>query len=172
MNGFAALAAKEAIVASGVGASLLPGIAPSAVDGFAAGTLLSGLCFLMVIAPKHGLRRGRLSARSGMLASVASAPVMSEYTMSATLSDPFADESAEVVVPGSAPVPDQASREPKAGAYRSKHRLADPEAARDRRPENRRPEIRRSAGRHAAPSSGIGSKVAGRLPFHPLAVRD
>jgi hypothetical protein len=166
MNGFAALAAKEAVVASGVGASLLPGIAPSAVDGFAVGTLLSGLCFLMVMAPKHGLRRGRLSARSGGWASTGTAGPDSDYPMAPTLSDPFADEASEVVVAAGDQLADELIPEPRPAGYRSRHRLAEQEAG------DRRPVVRRSAGRHAAPSSGIASRMAGRLALHPLAVRD
>jgi hypothetical protein len=63
MNGIAALAAKEAAAVAGLGVGLVPGIAPGAVDGFAIGTLLSGLCFLMVLAPHRKPRRTRLSGR-------------------------------------------------------------------------------------------------------------
>ena len=65
MSGFAALAVKEAAVASGLGTSLLPAIAPSALDGFAVGTLLSALCVLLVMAPRRISRRSRRSARNG-----------------------------------------------------------------------------------------------------------
>ena len=163
MNGLAALAAKEAAIASGVGASLLPGIAPSAIDGFAVGTLLSGLCFLMVMTPKRGLRRGRLAARVGLFGSAA--PAEPGYAHGVTLSDPFADESAEVVVPLGSPLADEASLDAKAGAHRSKHRLADQDG-------DRRSEARRLPGRHAAPSVSLTSKMASRFAFHPIAVRD
>jgi hypothetical protein len=170
MNGIAALAAKEALVASGLGSSLLPGIAPSAVDGFAAGTLLSGVCFLLVMAPRHGARRNRLSAKAAALIPAAPAPVTaySGRAGAGTISDPFADESAELVLPTDSPVRDNAVQLPevKAGAgYRSKHRLADQDA------EQRRPDIRRSSGRHAAPSLSLSTRMAGHLPFHQLAVR-
>ena len=80
MNGIAALAAKEVVAASGLGAGLLPGVAPSAVDGFAAGTLLSGVCFLLIVAPRHGLRRPRLSARGRSLPDPAEAIDITETT--------------------------------------------------------------------------------------------
>ena len=163
MNGLAALAAKEAALASG--ASLLPGIAPSAVDGFAVGTLLSGLCFLMVMAPKRGLRRRKVSASEGML--LGSDPVQPDYAMAVRLTDPFADEAAEVVVSAGGQLGDDVGAEPKGTGHRRKHRQSDPEGGGDRRPE-----IRRSQGRHAAPSNGIASRVAGRFAFHPLAVHD
>jgi hypothetical protein len=165
MNGIAALAAKEAAVASGFGANLLTGVAPSAVDGFAVGTMLSGICFLLVMAPRYGLRRSRLSSREGMWAHPAAASVTALPTTT-SFSDPFADESAEIVVPSVPSGRDEGhAHDVKGGGYRSKHRMADSGSG------ERRPESRRSAPRHAAPSNSIGSRMAGRLPLHPLAVR-
>ncbi len=183
MNAIAALAAKEAAVVSGLGAGLL---APSAVDGFAAGTLLSGICVLMVVGPGRRLRRARpgpevVAARGGWGTTAYAAPA--GYPVAA-MSDPYADESAEALVPPAATLPsalpmpspspaaspgrDEAGHghDGKSGGYRSKHRLSEPEAG------DRRPESRRSAPRHAAPSHGIGSRMVGRLPLHPLTVRD
>ncbi len=184
MNAIAALAAKEAAVVSGIGAGLL---APSAVDGFAAGTLLSGICVLMVVGPGRRLRRARpgpapLSARDGVWGTTAYAATAG-YPVAA-MSDPYADESAEALAPPAAalpsalPMPSPAlaaspgrddaghGHDGKSSGYRSKHRLSEPEAG------DRRPESRRSAPRHAAPSHGIGSRMVGRLPLHPLTVRD
>ena len=59
MNGIAVMAAKEAAVVSGFGSGLL---APSAVDGFAVGTLLSGVCLLMAIGPRRRLTPGASGA--------------------------------------------------------------------------------------------------------------
>ena len=56
MNGLATIAVKGAAVVSGFGSGLL---APSAVDGFAVGTLLSGVCLLMAIGPRRRRRRAR-----------------------------------------------------------------------------------------------------------------
>jgi hypothetical protein len=69
-------------------------------------------------------------------------------------------------VPLGSQLTDEVSREPRGAGYHSKHRLIDPE------PGDRRPETRRNAGRHAAPSAGIGGRMNGRLAFRPLAVRD
>jgi hypothetical protein len=57
MGGFAALAVKPAVIASGVGTTLLSGIGRGAAQGFAVGTLLSAACFLAVMAPRRHLRR-------------------------------------------------------------------------------------------------------------------
>lgn len=72
MSGIAALAAKEAVFATGVGSALLPAIPPSAMDGFAAGTLLSGACFLLVALPRRTGRKAR-SASARALATAGSA---------------------------------------------------------------------------------------------------
>ncbi|MGO8957382.1 MAG: hypothetical protein ACLQFR_08460 [Streptosporangiaceae bacterium] len=54
MNGIAVLAAKGTAVVPGFGSALL---APSAVDGFAAGTLLTGVCVLIVMGRRRRRRR-------------------------------------------------------------------------------------------------------------------
>jgi hypothetical protein len=76
MNGIAVLAVKGAAVASGLGASLLPGVAPSAIEGFAVGSLLSGVCLLLVIAPRRILRvrRGQPQLEDDMQGNAALAP--------------------------------------------------------------------------------------------------
>ena len=67
MSTWAAFAAKgtamAATTAAGAGAS--QAIAPGALDGFAAGALLTGMCFLLIVAPRTA-RRSRLSARRGL----------------------------------------------------------------------------------------------------------
>lgn len=145
MSGFTVLAVKEVAVASGLSAGLLPGIAPSAIDGFAAGTLLSALCVLLVMAPRSGLRRRRARARAAARTIAAHNPMTPDLSrnaaarsarvVAAASSNPLADESAEVVI-------SQVER---------------------------RPEAKRSSGRHAAPPVGVGSRVASRLT---PAVRD
>jgi hypothetical protein len=62
MSTWAAVAAKGA-AATSVGAGI--SFAPGALDGFAVGALLTGLCFLVIIAPQM-FRRSRLSARPSM----------------------------------------------------------------------------------------------------------
>jgi hypothetical protein len=65
MSTWAAIAAREAATAASAGTTALHAIAPSALDGFAVGALLTGVCFLIIIAPR-AFRRDRLSARQGM----------------------------------------------------------------------------------------------------------
>src|SRR5580698_1680973 len=65
MSTWAAIAAREAAITTSAGSTALHGIAPSALDGFAVGALLTGVCFLIIIAPR-AFRRDRLSARQGM----------------------------------------------------------------------------------------------------------
>jgi hypothetical protein len=172
MSGLAVLAVKEAAVASGLGTSVLPGIAPSAIDGFAVGTLLSALCILLVMAPRRRSRRSKVSGRDGVWTTAPHNPMTpdlsgyaatSAYSVAAAISNPFADESAEVVVSlpswaENAQVPDLKNG--------GKHRSSGSEV-----PE-RRPEAKRSSGRHAAPPVGAGSRMASKLPLHQLATRD
>jgi hypothetical protein len=162
MSGLAALAVKEAAVASGLGATFLPGIAPSAVDGFAVGTLLSGLCYLLVMAPRRRSRRRSRTAKKAIQKNVAQTPSISDvsgyaaapaYAAVGVMTDPFA-ESAEVIV--SYPVAEVSLELPDVrNGGSSSHRLADTEAG-------QRPEVRRGAGRHAAPSSVSGRMASKR----------
>ena len=100
MNGFAALAVTPAAHASGIGQGLLPGIAPSLLDGFAVGALLSGACVLLVLASRRGVRRSRLASRDADWTQVAQAavnPGYLDYLPAPVNSDPLS-ESAEVVM--------------------------------------------------------------------------
>ncbi len=167
MNGIAAMAVKEAAVVSGFGSGLL---APSAVQGFAVGTLLSGVCLLMAIGPRRRLRRvrrGRVtqSSRDGALAMAAATSASSECS-AAAMPGPLADESAEIVAPAGTYGRDEGAHahDSKNNGHRSKHKLSDPHAS-------RRPEWRRSAPRHAARAPRIG-RMASKLPSHPVSVRD
>ena len=167
MNGIAAIAVKEAAVMSGFGSGLL---APSAVDGFAVGTLLSGVCLLMAIGPRRRLRRvrqGRVtqSSRVGTSAKPAAACGGSQHP-AAALPGPSADESAEVVAPAGTYGRDEGAytHNSKNNGHRSKHRLSEPHASRRR-------ESRRSAPRHAARAPRIG-RMASKFPPHPVPVRD
>jgi hypothetical protein len=62
MSAWAAIAAKDAAATTSLGNGILHGISPGALDGFAVGTMLTGLCFLVIVAPR-ALRQTRLSAR-------------------------------------------------------------------------------------------------------------
>ncbi len=170
MSGIAALAVKEVIVVSGYGSGLL---APSAVDGFAVGTLLSGACLLMAIGPRRRLRRVRQvrqgaktsSSRDGVSANAAFPSARSDYPAT-TMSGPLAYESAKVIASAETSGRDEGAHahDSKNRGYRSKHRVSDPNAS-------RRPESRHSPPRHAARAHRIG-RMASKLPLHPLTVRD
>ncbi len=168
MNGIAAIAVKEVAVLSGFGSGLL---APSAVDGFAVGTLLSGVCLLVAIGPGRRLRRARQvrvtqSSRDVAPAKAAAISAGSRYS-AAAMFGPLADESAEVVALAGTSGRDEGAHanDSKYNGYRSKHRLSDHSDA------NRHPETRRSAPRHAARAHRIG-RMASELPPHPVPVRD
>jgi hypothetical protein len=62
MSAWAAIAAKDTAVTTSLGNGILHGISPGTLDGFAVGTMLTGLCFLVIVAPRS-LSRSRLSAR-------------------------------------------------------------------------------------------------------------
>jgi hypothetical protein len=149
MNGLAALAVKEAAVASGHGSSFLPAIAPSALDGFAVGALVSALCVLLVMVPRHIARRSRYSALSA-------APT--PLTAPVAASSPFADESAEIVI--EYPVRDVTGQL----AGRSSDALASNLPSPQVRTAGGRSKHRQAgSGRHAAPPIGSGSRKASKL---------
>jgi len=60
------LAAKEAVIASGLGASVVPALGPGAIDGFAVGALVTGASILAVTTPWRARRAQR--ARRELLA--------------------------------------------------------------------------------------------------------
>jgi hypothetical protein len=59
LRGMLALIAVQEAVASGLGTGLLPAIGTGTLDGFAAGMLLSGAVFLVLMASRHGTLRPR-----------------------------------------------------------------------------------------------------------------
>jgi hypothetical protein len=65
MSAWVAIAAKEAATTTSQGSGILHGISSGALDGFAVGALLTGLCFLMIVAPRS-LQRPRPSARQSL----------------------------------------------------------------------------------------------------------
>ncbi len=161
MSAWTAIAAKDAAVITSLGNGILHGISPGALDGFAVGTMLTGLCFLVIVA-QRSLRRSRLSARPGVWPSFIRRPrIQRDYYAEAA--DPGAEPllaSSEDDIAAAAGEQDR----PEGGrGYRSKHRMTDHE------PGERRGEGRRSAPKHAAPSSRFGSRMSGKLTMFPLA---
>jgi hypothetical protein len=255
MNAWAAIAAKDVAGTTSLGNGILHGISPGALDGFAIGAMLTGLCFLVIVAPRS-FRRSRLSAPPGLWLSfirrsraerdyyaepadtysltaesemifaaapvaddledaeapeaaelgpadvaaaedltegerVTAKPVTAEPVTAAPVTeagsvtalaasrdfgghagaDPYAAETAAtsgaepqiaagedaMVMPA-----DERARPERGRGYRSKHRMTD------REPGERRAEGRRGAPKHAAPSTGFGSRMSGRLAMFPL----
>jgi hypothetical protein len=170
MSMLAVIAAKEAAaIASGLGTTLMPAVGASTLDGFAAGMLLSGGVFLLLMLQRHGPPRvvravrpwrqvgavsftGRVlghyrgSQRQVKLADSAGGGAEDEFLLG--LPQPPGTELADE--PGTAGAPGQGRRP---AGYRSKHRLVGPE---DSRPW---PENHHRAPRHAAPSSALVSAL-------------
>jgi hypothetical protein len=144
MSTWVVVAARETAVTSAAPAGLLHGIAPAAIDGFAAGALLTGLCFLLIVAPRM-LRRPRPSARDAMRAGRARrAPGRPDDIMLASIGS------------------DQASHAD--SGRNGRHRQPGSDA-------DRRGDARRNAPKHAAPSADLGGKVPGATADLPLAAR-
>lgn len=185
MIGSAAVAAKETAVASALGVSLLPGVAPSAVDGFAAGTLLTGVCFLLIKEAPRRLRRHHQRAEERRRASAAPVGDLSASEFrdlrasefgdlhavefgdlgAGEFGDLYADEAAEMLVSAAGPTRYQIPLPADEFTGRpSSHRAHGHSAG------TWRPDGRRAGGRHAAP--GMSSRLASKFPYHPIAVRD
>jgi hypothetical protein len=62
MSIWAVLAAKQAVIATGFGAGLVPGIGTSSVDGFVIGAAMTGACFTALTAPGRARRRAATMA--------------------------------------------------------------------------------------------------------------
>ncbi|MGO8883000.1 MAG: hypothetical protein ACLQI7_04710 [Streptosporangiaceae bacterium] len=75
MSTWAVWAAKEAAVATGLGAGVLPAVGAASLDAFAAGALLTGACFVAFTFPRRS-KRSRRHVLAGGPASPA-APVTS-----------------------------------------------------------------------------------------------
>jgi hypothetical protein len=169
MTMWAALAAKQVALASGLESNVVPTLGARAIDGFAIGALMTAACFLAVTAPRRAGRfwrprphrsslrvfaRGRRpGAGDGVLGVQAAAvgqdwpdlPRDADERSAAGLPGIGSDRSADGTAEGDLP-----------GGYRSRHRRTDGPAV-------WRPESRRSMPRHAAPPPGFGSMMASLL---------
>ena len=65
MSTWAVLAAKQAAIATGIGAGLVPAIGTGSLDGFVIGAAMTGACFTALTAPARAKRR---AATAGMAA--------------------------------------------------------------------------------------------------------
>lgn len=169
----ALIAVLEAAVATGLGIGLVPAVNTGALDGFAAGLVVSGTVFLLLMGEWHGMRRVEpvLSAARRMAAPRLPGRLRGEYPWRGRqekVTDPRGGEADEclpaggladeTVVGGSAP-----SRRP--GGYRSKHRLAGPEDGPSLPADRRKP-------RHAAPSSVKALRLGGFMQVKALAATE
>jgi hypothetical protein len=183
MYTWAVLAAKEAAVASGLGAGIVPAVGAGSLDGFAIGALLSGTCILMLTSPRHGPRRGLESAAPGRDLGSASRRGLESAgrrrdsesaaggrVLAAAHGSDTDGTDDEPQIARETQVPDdtgQAAGERQdhsaGGGYRSRHRLPDQNES------PKWPGPRRSTPRHAAPSASFSARMTGRIGVRPLA---
>lgn len=167
MNTWAVLAAKEAVIASGLSAGAVPG---ATIDGFAIGAVLSGACMLMTTSPRRGRRRMLAAAagggiRPGTRRRNALAQTLGDASREIVMPPPGTDESGSDHESGSAAPERQDSagperresagperRESAGRDYQSRHRLSD-HGPGDKQQESR------SKPRHAAPAASFSSRM-------------
>jgi len=156
MSGIGSFAAKEAAVTAAPDACPLPSLSPSDGGGRAGrAALRSTVANLLNAAPRQ-LWRPQPSAREGVWVNTAQPPDDPETSWPSTVFNPFARESSEMVVPTGPPTEDLVPLPEADGGYGCLNSPADPDG-------NRRLLARRRRGRHAAPSVGIGSRLARKL---------
>ena len=156
MSGIGSFAAKEAAVTAGPDACPLPSLSPSDGGGRAGrAALRSTVANLLSAAPRQ-LWQPQPSAREGVWVNTAQPPDDPETSWPSTVFNPFARESSEMVVPTGPPTEDLVPLPEADGGYGCLNSPADPDG-------NRRLLARRRRGRHAAPSVGIGSRLARKL---------
>ena len=74
MSTWAVLAAKQAAIATGFGAGLVPAIGTGSLDGFVIGAAMTGACFTALTAPGRARRRAGVTAAAGVPATAAGVP--------------------------------------------------------------------------------------------------
>jgi hypothetical protein len=160
MHTWAVLAAKEAAIASGLGAGIVPAVGAGSLDGFALGALISGTCILMLTSPRRGRRRGLAAARGRALAAArepagpeAAGDVAAGYPAPVTVPAPPDENGAEA----------EDREDVAGGGYRSRHSLADQGVS------SNRSGARRNSPRHAAPPASFSSRMTGRTAVRALA---
>jgi hypothetical protein len=175
MTMWAALAAKQLALASGLESNVVPTLGARAIDGFAIGALMTAACFLAVTAPRRARRfwRPRMpGSRAGFFAwrrrDACGDRMMAAQSAAVGQNWPDlprgADDRSAAGQPGIGSDPDGGSDRSAGGTgegdlpggYRSRHRRTDG-------PGVWRPEPRRSMPRHAAPPPGFGSMMASLL---------
>jgi hypothetical protein len=188
MSMLALIAVLEAAVATGLGIGMVPAVNAGALDGFAAGLLVSGTIFLLLMGEWHGMRRVEpaLSAARRIAAPRLPGRLRGDYPRRGRqekVADPHGGEAGECLPPvglptGSLPTGSVPSGEPtdesavsgsgesrRPGGYRSKHRLSGPEDS-PSLPDGRR------APRHAAPASVKARRRGGFIQVKALVATD
>jgi hypothetical protein len=155
MTGIGSYAAEEAAVTAGPDACPLPSLSPSDGGGPASRAVRSTVVNFLSAAPRR-LWRAQPSAREGVWVNTAQPPDDPETSWPSTVFNPFASESSEMVVPTGPPTEDLVPLPEADGGYSCPSSPADPDG-------NRHLLARRRRGRHAAPSVGIGSRLARKL---------
>jgi hypothetical protein len=190
MNTWAVLAAKDAVLASGLGAGAAPLAGIGSIDSFAIGVALSGTCMLILTTPRRRRHQAAVAEAGRVLPrrrrSALATRTLADATREVFVPAPLApDDSAPPdvpVAPGvpAAPVAPDAQAAPdepwydEAGSarperreaagrdYQSKHRLAGPAPA-ETKPEGR------SKPRHAAPAASVSVRLTRLLAVRPIA---
>jgi hypothetical protein len=183
MHTWAIWAAKEAAVASGLGAGLAPAIGVGPLDGFAVGVLASGACYLAVTFPRRARRRPADSAATAVVVARVPLPRLPADTLASgwerlvhtgdICAVPAArgGDTAPTAAVDTAPAAavDATAEDCRKGARHEAEGTAAapgeqrPAAHRAAQRAARRASQRRAAPRHAAPHAGFGSKVIGRI---------
>lgn len=140
-------------------------VTPGALDGFAAGALLSSLILLVVVVPRI-LRRQRQPAAEGTWSRrIRRRQARPDYFATPVDGGPFAAALSSVAERTALDGPDEFDHVDSGSAgYQSKHRMAEAGST------VRRPEARRGQARHAAPS-GLSSRISGRSADSAMATR-
>jgi hypothetical protein len=173
MNTWAVLAAKQAAVASGLGAGIVPVFAASSLEGFATGALMSGTCILLLTSPRRNRRRNLSAAAGGRQPGRGGGRVLTaargrDEVAARTLAQVAGEDEPRIAVSPQAlddagTADGERQDRPEPDGYRSRHRLSDQDGG------PRRAGTRRSTPRHAAPPASFGSWMTSRVAVLALA---
>ena len=197
MSTLAVWAAREAVIATGLGSGGTPALSAGSLDGFAVGALMTGACLLAITAPRRTRRSRRRAPAAGppvlpataapvavpppaavlpaaVLSPAVSPAAAGDFQAGSRLTRLLGDAARELVIPAPSQ-PAGPSQGQSGGLYRSRHRRADdglpvvaPKHWRAFDSRPAAPEPRRAVARHAAPAGGRGSRVTGVFPLRPL----
>jgi hypothetical protein len=162
MNTWAVLAAKQAAVASGLGAGVVPALGTGSLEAFTLGALVSGTCILLLTSPRRQRSR-RLPVAAGRGRAAGRAVLAAPRGRDGAAAGDEPQITTPPLAPDDAGAADGEFQDPPETTYRSRHRLADQDAS------PRRLGARRSAPRHAAPPASFSSRMTSRVAGLALA---